>query len=256
MAEINATEQRAISILEKKLAEAKDKLIEVPLPIQSFFQRILEKVKTKNNTTFQTISSLKETIEEPKGSTQDPFSQLGGLFSSLIGGSGNNSFMEIVNKTINDMQKFSVNKDDIDFWRTTPELLQVLELDPRARYMYLAPTPLLPSLSGLYLEFSFESQSIYVLFASQQENPLVYTENILTREFVEKIFQDESSKLDPMLRMIVTPHISQYLDIDNYWTFINPELNPTTRYDKVVSTAESPVQSATARRRPVYVEES
>jgi hypothetical protein len=220
------TEQRAISIFDQKLDEVKDKLIEVPPPIQSFFQRILDQVKVKH-------ALLSETVNQVSGSPE--VSQIGGLMSSF----DPSKLMEFVSQASGMMQKVNVKQEDIDFWRTNPELLEVLAFDPRARYMYVA-TPLLPSLSILYLEFNVESKPLYVLFASKHETPHVYSENILTQELVHKIFQEESSQMNPMVSMMLLPQISQYFDVDKFWTFLDPKLNP------------KPVLN---RRRPVYVEE-
>lgn len=248
--ELKEPESIAISILDRKLEEVKDKLIPGPESAKTIFQDLLGHIQLKHENTGEPnlplsnikekISSIMDTVEAPPETTNaDPLSQLTGLFSSLMGGSGNNSLMGIVSQTVGNMQKFSVKKEDILEWRTKPEMVELLTIDPRARYMYLSPTPLLPSLSGLYLHIEDKENSFYVLFTSRSETPLVYSENILTRDFVEKVFQEESAKIDPMLRMMIAPQINQYLDIDSYWTFINPELDP------------KPVP---IRRRPVYIE--
>jgi hypothetical protein len=251
------------STLARKLEEVQDKLVEMPSSLVELSNSLLGLVQSKSTPVEAspltdikgTISSLVDTVEPPSDTSmdKDPMSQLTGLFSSIMGGK-NNSFMNIISQTMGSMQKFSVKPEDILAWRSIPEMTQLLSIDPRARYMYLSPTPFMPSLSGLYIELHLESKPMYLLFTSQQSTPLVYGENVLTREFVEKLVQEETEKLDPMLKMMATTQLSQHLNLDSYWKYIDLQLDPSPSSDSTASSSSMP-SSSTSRRRPVYIED-
>lgn len=258
MATLKDPESIAISVLDRKLEEVKDKLILGPESTAPIFQRLLEQIQSKSDeitpgcrrddSTVVNAAVVPETTD-PRGSqiipdgAANPMSQIGDILGTLIGGSGPQSMMGLIQEQISGIRQFEVKSEDILAWRTNSEMIALLSLDPSVRYMYLSPTALMPSLSGLYLHLTLETKAYYVLFTSRCSQPLIYSENILTREFVEKIFQEESSKIDPeifhpMLRMMLMPQVNQYLNVDRYWTFVDPKRDP------------KPV-----RRRPVYVED-
>src|SRR3989338_7079446 len=156
-------ESVAISIFDRKLEETKHKLLEpgaISLP---------DCIPTCFSNLFQAVKSKHDHVGTP---SSDPMEGVSPLIQSLMGMMGNfaqqqngntksesnsQGIMQMIPTLMQSFKSLAGNVDEILTWRETADMQQLLTLDPRARYMYLSPTPLLPSLSGLHLELTLES---------------------------------------------------------------------------------------------------
>lgn len=266
------------SSLQYHVDQLKDKLISCPetlIPIcDNLFLQVQQKTDSEEITSplvgmKDKITSFVDTmnpeiipnieLEAPNTNSSIPgmeaIQQMSGLFSSLFGG-GSSPIMQFMNSNMESIQKFQVKKEDILAWRETSEMQQILTLDPRARYMYLSPTPLLPSLSGLYLEVTLDTNPTYILFTSSHSAPLIYRQNILTSDFIQKVWETESQKLDPMMKAILSSQFMSSFNIDSYWKFVDSKLDPPSISLNSNSTnSNSTTIPKRNIRRPIYIED-
>lgn len=242
-------------LLDRNLEEVRDKMVDAPASAKPIFQSLLRQIQLKHNVAnkpgslstdmYERISSLEEEIAQLKAvdrsvdQSDDPLPEILEAVS-LVAEPVKTFSMGIISQTMSDMDKIFPKETDRLSWRSNTEMLKLLTIDPQARYMYLAPTPILPSLSGLYLYLIIDAKPLYILLSSHHKTPLMYSENILTYEFIMKIYQAGSSSINPAMQMMVGVALNQYRNPDTYWTFIDSKLE---------------VRSRPVRRRPVYVED-
>ncbi len=119
---------------------------------------------------------------------------------------------------------FLPKKADVLSWRISPHLNTIKNTyDERVRYMFLPESQIIPLVSGLYIEIIINYQPYYVLCNPWASSAIIFTDNILTKEYVENIYNRESARfsviinaLDPKGEIART-----FMDLDKYWVFVD-----------------------------------